>query len=111
MDAVAISHALESGLAALQRLGQAQPGDKTMVDTMMPFVTTLEVEIMGGASSADAWARALAAAEEGMTSTVNLVSQRGRSSRLGERSRGYQDAGATSMFYVLRAFGDALAEG
>lgn len=109
VDAAAISHAMESGLAALQRLGHAQPGDKTMVDTMVPFVTTLEVEIMGGANSADAWAHALAEAEAGMTSTIDLVSQRGRSSRLGERSRGYQDAGATSMYYVLRAFGAALA--
>ena len=110
IDAVAISQAMENGLAALQRLGQAEPGDKTMVDTMVPFVTTLKIAIMGGATPAEAWARALAAAEEGMTSTIHLVSQRGRSSRLGERSRGHQDAGATSMYYVLRAFGDALAE-
>lgn len=110
IDAVAISQAMENGLAALQRLGQAEPGDKTMVDTMVPFVTTLKITIMGGATPGEAWTRALAAAEEGMTSTINLVSQRGRSSRLGERSRGHQDAGATSMYYVLRAFGDALAE-
>ncbi|MER3485534.1 MAG: dihydroxyacetone kinase, partial [Chloroflexota bacterium] len=29
--------------------------------------------------------------------------------RLGERSRGHQDPGATSMYYVLRAAGEVLA--
>jgi dihydroxyacetone kinase-like protein len=40
-----------------------------------------------------------------MEGTTGMVSKRGRSARLGERSRGIQDAGATSMYYVLQAFG------
>ena len=45
-----------------------------------------------------------------MRSTTDMVSRRGRASRLGERSRGVQDAGATSIYYVLRAFGEGFAE-
>jgi dihydroxyacetone kinase len=37
-----------------------------------------------------------------------MISRRGRASRLGERSRGVPDAGATSIYYVLRAFGVAF---
>ena len=110
VDADAVSRAFAAGLATVERLGQAQPGDKTMIDTLAPFGDALTAAIAGGASLADAWAAALPAAERGMRATAEMVSKRGRASRLGERSRGHQDPGATSMFYVLRAFGEAFAE-
>ena len=81
-----------------------------MVDTLAPFGQALDEAIAQGHGLAEAWSAALPAAERGMRSTTTMVSKRGRASRLGERSRGHQDAGATSMFYVLRAFGEALAE-
>ena len=46
----------------------------------------------------------------GMLSTIDMVSRRGRASRLGERSRGVQDAGATSIYHVLHAFGTGFTE-
>jgi dihydroxyacetone kinase len=94
----------------LQRLGQAQPGDKTMIDTLAPFSLALTEAAATGASIPEAWQAALPAAAEGMRSTTDMISRRGRASRLGERSRGVQDAGATSIYYVLQAFGTALAE-
>ena len=110
VDAAATSRALAAGLATVRRLGQAEPGDKTMVDTLAPFGAALDEAIGQGHGLADAWSADLPAAERSMRSTTAMVSKRGRASRLGERSRGHQDAGATSMFYVLRAFGEALAE-
>jgi dihydroxyacetone kinase len=110
IDAVALAMALEEALAELQRLGEAQPGDKTMVDTLAPFCAALSRAAAGGASVPRAWAEALPAAATGMLSTVEMVSRRGRASRLGERSRGVQDAGATSIYHVLHAFGTAFSE-
>ncbi len=110
VDSLAWHKALAAGLATIQRLGQCQPGDKTMVDTLDPFVRAFGDVVGGGMGIADVWVAALPAAEAGMRATTEMVSRRGRSSRLGERSRGHQDAGATSMFYVLRAFGESLAE-
>ena len=95
-------------LDTLQRLGQAQVGDKTMIDTLAPFSAALSAAAERGLSPADAWLAALPEAEQGMASTTDMISRRGRASRLGERSRGIQDAGATSMYYVLRAFGEGL---
>lgn len=108
VDASAIAAALEEALATLQRLGQAEVGDKTMIDTLAPFSSALTAAAERGLSPADAWLVALPAAEQGMASTTDMISRRGRASRLGERSRGTQDAGATSMYYVLRAFGEGL---
>jgi len=109
VDAAALEMAFAAGLATIRQLGQAEPGDKTMIDTLDPFVTTLTRAVTDGDALAAAWPAALTAAKQGMRATTEMVSKRGRASRLGERSRGHQDAGATSIFYVLRAFGEALA--
>ena len=109
VDAAALALALDQALATLQRLGQAQPGDKTMIDTLAPFCAALNEAAARGAAIPIAWAAALPAAQTGMLSTVDMVSRRGRASRLGERSRGVQDAGATSIYYVLRAFGEGFS--
>ena len=109
IDAEAFGAALQAGLDTVSRLGQAQAGDKTMVDTLEPFVRTYRQHAIAGASTSDAWQTALTDAEAGMRSTTQMVSRKGRASRLGERSRGHQDAGATSIYYVLRSFGEALS--
>ncbi len=107
-DASAVHRALDSSLAALREIGKAKPGDKTMIDTLDPFVRSFGEAAGGGASLDDAWRQALPAAEKGADSTADMISTRGRASKLGERSRGHKDPGAVSMLYVLRAAGDAL---
>ena len=105
VDPPALARAFDEALATLQRLGQAQPGDKTMIDTLAPFSTALNEAVAIGQDISQSWAAALPAAAAGMLSTIDMVSRRGRASRLGERSRGVQDAGATSIYHVLHAFG------
>ncbi|HET7480046.1 MAG TPA: dihydroxyacetone kinase subunit DhaL [Rubrobacteraceae bacterium] len=110
-DAAAVHRALKDSLATLEELGKAKPGDKTMIDTLEPFVRSLGEAAKKDASVAAAWSAALPAAEEGANSTAGMISARGRASKLGERSRGHKDPGAVSMFYVLRAAGEAISEG
>jgi dihydroxyacetone kinase phosphoprotein-dependent L subunit len=110
VDAAAVHRALEAGITAMAKLGEAKPGDKTMLDTLDPFLKAYGEAVSGGAGVAGAWQAALPAAERGATSTIEMVSKRGRASRLGERSRGHMDAGAASMLYVLRAISKVLAE-
>jgi dihydroxyacetone kinase len=108
VDASAMAHAITSATDTLQHMGGAQAGDKTMLDTLLPFSKALAEAAAEDASVAAAWTAAIPAAATGMLSTVDMISRRGRASRLGERSRGTQDAGATSMYYVLQAFGEAF---
>jgi len=49
-----------------------------------------------------------AAAESGWKSTENMVAKIGRASRLGERSRGVLDAGATSCYLILASLADSI---
>jgi dihydroxyacetone kinase-like protein len=97
---------LDAGIAAMQRLGKAEPGDKTLLDALMPARDALKKALADGVGPAKALDDAVAAAEEGMKATIPLVARRGRASYLGERSAGHQDPGATSTYLLLRAAAD-----
>lgn len=108
-EAGELAGALEAGVAGIQRLGKAEPGDKTMLDALIPARDAMRAAVDGGASVADALAAAVAAAEQGMLATTPLVARKGRASYLGERSAGHQDPGATSSYLMLKAAWDALS--
>ncbi len=101
--------AFEAGLGGILRIGKAEPGDKTMVDALVPARDALRAAIADGASVGDAVARMADAAEQGMLATVPLVARKGRASYLGERSAGHQDPGATSSHLLLRSAAEAWA--
>jgi dihydroxyacetone kinase-like protein len=100
--------ALREALAAIQQLGAASPGDKTMVDALGPAVRAFQEAVDEGADVAAAAKRAYAAAEEGATATIAMQALKGRASYLGARSVGHQDPGATSTALVLRALATVL---
>ena len=92
--------AIEAGVKGVQARGKAEPGDKTMVDALLPALEALRE---GGDLG-----RAADAAEEGMKATIPLVARKGRASYLGPRSAGHQDPGATSSYLLLRSAAEAL---
>jgi dihydroxyacetone kinase-like protein len=101
--------ALEAGLAAVQDLGQAKAGDKTMVDALAPAIAVLRKSVAAGQPLEIAVHEARSAAEEGMRATVPMQARKGRASYLGERSIGHQDPGATSAVLILKALERTLA--
>jgi dihydroxyacetone kinase-like protein len=101
--------AFEAGLGGVLRIGKAEPGDKTMVDALIPARDALRAAIADGASAGDAVSRMADAAEQGMLATVPLVARKGRASYLGERSAGHQDPGATSTHFLLRSAAEVFA--
>jgi dihydroxyacetone kinase-like protein len=105
VDLAGWTEAWRKGLEGVQARGKAEPGDKTMVDALIPAIEALE-----GASDLDDGLRAAArAAEEGMRATTPLVARKGRASYLGERSKDHQDPGATSTYYLFKSAEEALA--
>lgn len=99
---------LRAGLAAVQKRGKAQPGDKTLVDALAPALAAAEEALQDDSSLPDMMHRAAAAAHAGASSTTAMVANVGRAKFLGERSLGHQDAGATSMALLLNAWADFL---
>jgi phosphoenolpyruvate---glycerone phosphotransferase subunit DhaL len=105
VDLAAYAAAWRKALEGVQARGKAQPGDKTMVDALIPAVEALEA-----ASDLDGGLRAaVQAAEEGMKATTPLVARKGRASYLGDRSKDHQDPGATSTYYLFKSAAEALA--
>jgi dihydroxyacetone kinase-like protein len=101
---------LEKGLTELQDVVEAKVGDKTLVDTLGPANNAIQEAVKSGKRFADALQDMKAAAEKGRDSTKDLVAKFGRSSRLGERSRGVLDAGAVSCCLILCAIADGIRE-
>lgn len=99
---------LQSGMDGLFDIVDARVGDKTLVDTLSPAVDALNAAVQDGKELDDAMRDLKEAAIRGRDSTKDLVAQYGRSSRLGERSRGVLDAGATSCCILLCAIADAV---
>ncbi|MEU8519874.1 dihydroxyacetone kinase subunit DhaL [Streptomyces sp. NBC_01216] len=91
-----LAEALAAGVAAVSGLGGARPGDKTMLDALVPAAEAL-------GESFDA---AREAAERGALATVPLRARKGRASYLGERSVGHQDPGATSSALLVAALAE-----
>ena len=108
-DAQELAGALDAAIAAVIDLGAATPGDKTMIDALMPAADALRNSLDSGVPLQVAVAAACAAAEEGARATVPMLARKGRASYLGERSIGHQDPGATSATLILRALERAVA--
>jgi dihydroxyacetone kinase-like protein len=104
VDLAGWTEAWRKGLEGVQARGKAQPGDKTMVDALIPAIAALE----GASELGEGLHAATQAAEEGMRSTTPLVARKGRASYLGERSKDHQDPGATSTYYLFKSAEDAL---
>ncbi|MFF4255208.1 dihydroxyacetone kinase subunit DhaL [Streptomyces sp. NPDC001663] len=96
-----LAEALRAGVDAVMTLGGAAPGDKTMIDALVPAVDALGD---GG------FAAARTAAEEGALATTPLQARKGRASYLGERSIGHQDPGATSSALLIAGLMEARGE-
>jgi phosphoenolpyruvate---glycerone phosphotransferase subunit DhaL len=105
VDLAGWTAAWRKGLEGVQARGKAEPGDKTMVDALIPAIEALEASSDLG----DGLRAATQAAEEGMRATIPIVARKGRASYLGERSKDHQDPGATSTYYLFKSAEEALA--
>jgi len=95
--------AFAAGIGGVERIGKASPGDKTMLEALLPARDALLAAAGDAAAVGPALQLAADAAEAGMLATIPLVARKGRASYLGERSAGHQDPGATSSFFLVRS--------
>lgn len=108
LDANLFGQALEAAVAGVQATGDAKVGDKTLMDTLIPARDAYLKALASGADFGAALTAMVAAAETGWKSTKDLQARIGRSARLGERSIGVLDAGATSCYLLLKALAQSL---
>lgn len=108
VDADLFGGMLDAGIDAVLDLGGARVGDKTLVDVLVPARDAYHASLAGGGTFAEALEGMALAADQGRESTRDLMARVGRASRLGGRSRGVVDAGATSCALLLTAFATSI---
>jgi dihydroxyacetone kinase len=106
-DAQTWATALRDGCAAIAELGGAAPGDRTMLDALVPATDAFQDGVSSRRTRVEALRSAADAAAEGVRATAGMLPRRGRSSYLGDRALGHPDPGAEAVAVIL----DALARG
>jgi dihydroxyacetone kinase-like protein len=108
VDGAAVIAALRSAIEGIKQRGNADLGDKTLLDALVPAVDELEAALPDG--SGVALERAAGKARESAEATKEMLAQRGRASYTGERSRGSVDAGAVGIAVMFEAVSEAWRE-
>lgn len=103
-----LSEMLHGAISGIEGLGGARLGDKTLLDTLIPAVNTFDAALAEKRDFEMALSAMSEAAQKGWETTRDMVAKVGRASRLGERSRGVHDAGATSCCLLLTTLAESI---
>ncbi len=93
----------------IQEKGQAQRGDKTMLDALGPSADALEAAAAEGKDLRQAVEAATAAARAGVEAIIPLKAKSGRAAWITERTAGQPDPGATVIRLIWEAFAEFLS--
>ena len=102
------ARAVSAATASVSELGGAKVGDRTMLDALFPAAEAFAAGVEAGLPAKDAWAKAVAAAEQGTAATAAMRPRLGRAAYLGDRALGAPDAGASAVVVWMRAIAGAL---
>lgn len=108
LDAEAFGKMIRTGMDGVIDIGGAKPGDKTLLDALVPAVTAYDDALKAGKPFAACLEAMSEAARKGRDSTIDMVAKVGRASRLGERSRGVLDAGSASCCLILETMAKSI---
>ncbi|HEY0258361.1 MAG TPA: dihydroxyacetone kinase subunit DhaL [Lacisediminihabitans sp.] len=92
---------LRSAIEGIKARGNADVGDKTLLDALVPMTDAIERSVASGANAAETISAAASAAREAADATTTMIAKRGRASYSGERSIGSPDAGAVAVAVIL----------
>ena len=108
LDAAGLADAFEAGVARVRRQTKALPGDKSMIDALLPAVEVMRAGVKAGKDVEQSLCEAAKAAACGADATKNFVAKFGKARFSGERTLGYPDPGATSMAMIFQGFWEGL---
>ncbi|GCC29157.1 triokinase/FMN cyclase isoform X2 [Chiloscyllium punctatum] len=95
--------AMSTGIEALKRYGGAEPGDRTMLDSLCPAADELSKLTDEDGSELQVLANAVQKAEEGAEATKDMAAKAGRASYISSAQLTRPDAGAVACSAILKA--------
>ena len=102
-----LSEFFDAAANGIQDRGKANLGDKTMLDVWLPTAKKIKDISSSTDNIIEILEQGSLTANEKMLSTKDMLSKKGRSSKLGERSRGHIDPGAASSALIFKTFYEA----
>lgn len=99
--------ALRASIEGIKQRGNSDLGDKTLLDSLIPAVDTLEQELSAGKPATEAIKAAAATARAAAEATKPMLAKRGRASYTGERSQDSVDAGAMGVAVIFESVSKA----
>lgn len=100
LQAADLAEMMKKSLFAIKERGGAEVGDKTMVDALSPAVKAMAEN--KGRGLYEMLSAAEEAARKGMEDSKKYIAKFGRAKSLLERAVGHQDAGATSVYFIIQ---------
>jgi len=94
--------------AGIIQRGKSKPGEKTIVDVLLPASKALSEAAAAGMSLPDAAARLREGAAQGLAASKEMIAQHGRLAYYQEKSKGQDDPGAVACTYILQGFVDHI---
>ena len=94
----------EAAANGIKERGKAELGDKTMLDVWLPVSEVMKINVEQNEDIIEILLKGSLIADQAMKSTKDMLSNKGRSSKLGERSKGHIDPGAASSEMIIRTF-------
>ncbi|RDY29801.1 dihydroxyacetone kinase subunit DhaL [Lachnotalea glycerini] len=101
---------LDAMLQAIMSRGNAQPGWKTMIDSLAPAVQCYKDCILNQVDEKTCLSRVKQAAIDGAESTKDMEAVRGRATYQANKGVGHLDPGAVTMSYQIATLMDCVLE-
>lgn len=103
LDAKTLEKIFGAAVDGIQKRGNAQLGEKTMLDVLIPIRDTFRAENCAGKTLEEILTEARDAARDGLEFTKTIAAKKGRAASLGKKSIGFEDPGAASSLTIFRA--------
>ena len=97
-----LSEMFYEGVESMKKRGNADIGEKTMLDVLIPVSKTL-INLKHESNISKVAEKIIIVAKDGMLSTKDIIATKGRASFLGERAKGHIDPGARSSQLAIEA--------
>lgn len=105
-----LSRALQTMADGIMKRGKSQPGNKTMVDAIVPAAQAMQNALQAGKGDAEVLTAMKEAAIQGAEATKAMAALRGRAFYQEDKGVGHLDPGAVTMSYQLSALADSLLD-
>ncbi len=99
----------EAFTSGIMQRGKSKPGEKTIVDVLLPASQALTAAVSSGADLPEAFRKLKAAAAQGREQAKEMIAQHGRLAYYQEQSKGREDPGAVACIYILQGFADHIS--